>query len=267
MLAPGVLAVLQAVSSYNSSMRILEQNLAQAAQLVGQRRSQHDLRIARDSDEPCSAAGCSRAATGSRVDARCSVRSAASISMRARSSSTRQGDFTCTSSRCAASVNVADRALVSRNHERRCLRRQRPRDRAAGWVTGAWSPRCRCSTTRASSRIGRAFHRTRLADASLSSAAPSDDDAALRCSTGKGDLITADAERSPSPSPLPRKSLIDEHLQMTASNADVSSARARWHVAPVRDQSAARRPYLRDSGDPGADGDRSAGAAGRLGRD
>jgi len=34
MLAPGVLAVLQAVSSYRSSMRILEQNLAQAAQLA-----------------------------------------------------------------------------------------------------------------------------------------------------------------------------------------------------------------------------------------
>jgi two-component sensor histidine kinase len=34
MLAPGALAVLQAVSSYNSSMRILEQNLAQAAQLA-----------------------------------------------------------------------------------------------------------------------------------------------------------------------------------------------------------------------------------------
>ena len=33
MLAPGALAVLQAISSYNSSMRILEQNLAQAAQL------------------------------------------------------------------------------------------------------------------------------------------------------------------------------------------------------------------------------------------
>jgi two-component sensor histidine kinase len=34
MLAPGVLAVLQAVSSYRSGMRILEQNLAQAAQLA-----------------------------------------------------------------------------------------------------------------------------------------------------------------------------------------------------------------------------------------
>jgi two-component sensor histidine kinase len=34
MLAPGVLAVLQAVSSYRSSMRILEQNLSQAAQLA-----------------------------------------------------------------------------------------------------------------------------------------------------------------------------------------------------------------------------------------
>src|SRR5262245_23716920 len=33
MLAPGVLAVLQAISSYNTSMRSLEQNLAQAAQL------------------------------------------------------------------------------------------------------------------------------------------------------------------------------------------------------------------------------------------
>jgi two-component sensor histidine kinase len=33
MLAPGALAVLQAISSYNNSMRILEQNLAQAAQL------------------------------------------------------------------------------------------------------------------------------------------------------------------------------------------------------------------------------------------
>jgi two-component sensor histidine kinase len=33
MLAPGALAVLQAVSSYNNSMRILEQSLAQAAQL------------------------------------------------------------------------------------------------------------------------------------------------------------------------------------------------------------------------------------------
>ena len=34
MLAPGVLAVLQAVSSYNSSIRYLQQNLAQAAQLA-----------------------------------------------------------------------------------------------------------------------------------------------------------------------------------------------------------------------------------------
>lgn len=34
MLAPGALAVLQAVSSYNSSIRILEQNLVQAAQLA-----------------------------------------------------------------------------------------------------------------------------------------------------------------------------------------------------------------------------------------
>jgi two-component sensor histidine kinase len=34
MLAPGVLAVLQAVSSYNASIRILEQNLSQAAQLA-----------------------------------------------------------------------------------------------------------------------------------------------------------------------------------------------------------------------------------------
>jgi two-component sensor histidine kinase len=34
MLAPGVLAVLQAVSGYKNSMRILEQNLAQAAQLA-----------------------------------------------------------------------------------------------------------------------------------------------------------------------------------------------------------------------------------------
>jgi two-component sensor histidine kinase len=34
MLAPGMLAVFQAVSSYNSSIRILEQNLAQAAQLA-----------------------------------------------------------------------------------------------------------------------------------------------------------------------------------------------------------------------------------------
>ncbi len=34
MLAPGALAVLQAVSSYNNSIRILEQNLAQAAQLA-----------------------------------------------------------------------------------------------------------------------------------------------------------------------------------------------------------------------------------------
>lgn len=33
MLAPGVLAVMQAISSYNSSMRSLQQNLAQAAQL------------------------------------------------------------------------------------------------------------------------------------------------------------------------------------------------------------------------------------------
>ena len=34
MLAPGALAVLQAVASYNASIRILEQNLSQAAQLA-----------------------------------------------------------------------------------------------------------------------------------------------------------------------------------------------------------------------------------------
>jgi hypothetical protein len=42
MLAPGALAVLQAISSYGSSMRIIEQNLAQAATARRKRRGQRN---------------------------------------------------------------------------------------------------------------------------------------------------------------------------------------------------------------------------------
>jgi two-component sensor histidine kinase len=53
-------------------------------------------------------------------------------------------------------------------------------------------------------------------------------DAAFALLDRRGEIITADAERSPSPSPLPRKPLIDQQLRL-AHGAQTHTFRARGH--------------------------------------
>ena len=108
MLAPGVLAVMQAISSYNSSMRSLEQNMAQTAQL--------------SAAEEVSIIGASREILTS-LSAHPDVRVATGLTCRrtlqraisgleqysAAAVTNAEGLLTCTSSPMSTLINVADR--------------------------------------------------------------------------------------------------------------------------------------------------------------
>ena len=148
MLAPGALAVLQAISSYNSSMRILEQNLAQAAQLSA---NEEDNMISasreiltslaahpdiRAGDGPACRRALQRAIGGLDQYAGAAVVNA-------------QGRVHLRFGADARGRQRRRPRLVSRRHERRRLRRQRSGREPLARHAGASSPRCRWSTTKA----------------------------------------------------------------------------------------------------------------------
>ena len=142
MLAPGALAVLQAISSYNSSMRILEQNLAQAAQLSA---SEEVSMISASREILTSLAAHPDVRAGSGPACRRALqRAIGGLDQYAGAAVVNaEGRLTCTSAPLRAVVNVADRRLVHRDHERRRLRCQRPGRQLAGSAPGASSRPCR----------------------------------------------------------------------------------------------------------------------------
>jgi two-component sensor histidine kinase len=226
MLAPGALAVLQAISSYNSSMRSLEENLAQAAQLsaseeVGMIAASREIltSLAAHPDVRAGTGIACRRALQRAIGGLDQYMGAFVVSA--------QGEFTCASDVMRTIVNVADRRwfqaimrgdgfvisdlLVSRWLGRWGIVTAVPLVDDGGVIQGSialfigldWLTR----------RYQRGEEKDQSAFALLDS---------------RGEIITADTERSPSPSPLPRKSLIDERLR-TMTAGQTQTLRARGH--------------------------------------
>lgn len=108
MLAPGALAVLQAINSFNNSMRILEQSLAQAAQLsaseeVGMIAASREIltSLAQHPDVQAGSGSACRRALQRAIGGLSQYEGAAVVNL--------EGEMTCTSAPLRNSVRVEDR--------------------------------------------------------------------------------------------------------------------------------------------------------------
>jgi two-component sensor histidine kinase len=224
MLAPGALAVLQAISSYNSSMRILEQNLAQAAQLsateqvnmISASREILTSLAAQPDIRGGSEAACRRALQRA-IGGLDQYSGAAVVDA--------DGNFTCTSIPLRNDVNVADRQwfisvmsgdgfvisdlIVSRWLGSWGITTAVPLVDDEGLIQGAvalfigldWLTR-----------------RYQYSDG---------DNAAFALLDSRGEIITSDAERSPARSPLPSRDIVNEHLRGQVHGGQTQTFRAR----------------------------------------
>jgi two-component sensor histidine kinase len=226
MLAPGALAVLQAISSYNSSMRIVEQSLAQAAQLSATEEVSM-IAASREILTSLAAHPDVRAGTGP-LCRRALQRAIGGLDQYTGAFVVdAAGEFTCASGPLSRRMNVVDRAwfkeimsgdgfvisdlIVSRWLGTWGIVTAVPLVDEGGVIRGA------ISLFIGLDWLTRRYQRD-----------DSSDDAAFALLDRRGEIITADAERSPSPSPLPRKALIDEHLRM-AHSVQTHTFRARGH--------------------------------------
>ena len=227
MLAPGALAVLQAISSYNSSMRILEQNLAQAAQLSATEQvnmisasreiltslaAQPDIRNA-------SGPACRRALQRA-IGGLDQYSGAAVIDAK--------GNFACASSPTRSGVNVADRQwfisvmsgdgfvisdlIVSRWLGTWGITTAVPLVDDEGIIEGS-----------VALFIGLDWLTRRYHYGSES------DDTAFALLDSQGEIITGEAERSPARSPLPAREIVNEHLREHLEGGQTQTFRARGH--------------------------------------
>jgi two-component sensor histidine kinase len=231
MLAPGVLAVLQAISSYNSSLRYLEQNIAQAAQLAANEEenmisasreiltslaAQPDVRAAQGA--PCRRAlqraigGLDQYAGAAVVDA--------------------QGVMTCTSSPMKTVVEVGDRRwfkdvmagdafvvsdlVLSRWLGKWGMVTAVPLVDDSGVISGT-----------VALFIGLDWMTRRYQRAA------STDDTALALLDGKGDLISSDAARSPLKSGLPPDDVIDQHLHSRTQTFNARGRDGTWRLYAI----------------------------------
>jgi two-component sensor histidine kinase len=226
MLAPGALAVLQAISSYNSSMRILEQNLAQAAQLSATEQvnmisasreiltslaAQPDVRAG---EGPACRRALQRAIGGLDQYSGASVVDA-------------KGDFTCASGATRGGVNVADRQwfisvmsgdgfvisdlLVSRWLGTWGITTAVPLVNEDGVIQGA------VALFIGLDWLTRRYHSGET------------DDTAFALLDSQGEIITGEAERSPTRSPLPARDIVNEHLREHLQGGQTQTFRARGH--------------------------------------
>ncbi|MGH8178100.1 MAG: PDC sensor domain-containing protein, partial [Steroidobacter sp.] len=226
MLAPGALAVLQAISSYNSSMRILEKNLAQAAQLSA---SEEVSMIAASREILTSLAAHPDVRAGTGVPCRRALQraiggldqygGAAVVSA--------NGEFTCASSAMRNVVSVEDRAwfretmsgdgfvisdlIVSRWLGSWGIVTAVPLVDEAGLIQGA------IALFIGLDWLTRRYQHTGETQ-----------EAAFALLDSRGEIISADAERSPSPSPLPGRALIEENLR-AMTGGQTMTFRARGH--------------------------------------
>lgn len=227
MLAPGALAVLQAISSYNSSMRILEQNLAQAAQLSATEQvnmisasreiltslaAQSDIRVG---EGPACRRALQRAIGGLDQYAGAAIVNA-------------KGEFTCASRPMRSAVHVEDRTwfksimsgdgfvisdlIVSRWLGTWGIVTAVPLVDDEGIIKGGvmlfigldW--------------LTRRYHYGNEAD-----------DTAFALLDSQGEIITGEPERSPVKSPLPTRDIVNEHLRTHLQGVQTQTFRARGH--------------------------------------
>jgi two-component sensor histidine kinase len=226
MLAPGALAVLQAISSYNSSMRILERNLAQAAQLsateqVNMISASREIltSLAAHPDVRAGTGPACRRALQRAIGGLDQYSGAAVINAK--------GEFTCTSAPMRDVVNVADRPwfngvmsgdgfvisdlLVSRWLGTWGITTAVPLIDEEGLIYGA-----------AALFIGLDWLTRRYYGNDV-------EDAAFALLDSQGEIITGDAERSPARSPLPARGIVNEHLRQHLQGGQTQTFRARGH--------------------------------------
>ena len=227
MLAPGALAVLQAISSYNSSMRILEQNLAQAAQLsateqVNMISASREIltSLAAQPDIRNGAGPACRRALQRAIGGLDQYSGAAVVDAK--------GDFTCASSPTRSGVNVADRQwfisvmsgdgfvisdlIVSRWLGTWGITTAVPLVDDAGVIQGS-----------VALFIGLDWLTRRYHYGSET------DETAFALLDSQGEIITGEAERSPARSPLPSRDIVNEHLREHLQGGQTQTFRARGH--------------------------------------
>ncbi len=227
MLAPGALAVLQAISSYNSSMRILEQNLAQAAQLsateqvnmISASREILTSLAAQPDVRSFTGPGCRRALQ--RAIGGLDQYSGAAIL-------NAQGDTTCTSAPLRGVVNVADRSwfkgvmggdgfvisdlVVSRWLGTWGIVTAVPLIDEQGLIQGG------VALFIGLDWLTRRYHYGGEAE-----------ETAFALLDSQGEIITGESERSPSKSPLPAREIVNEHLREHLQGGQTQTFRARGH--------------------------------------
>ncbi|MBM0104516.1 ATP-binding protein [Steroidobacter sp. S1-65] len=227
MLAPGALAVLQAISSYNSSMRILEQNLAQAAQLSATEQV-NMISASRDILTSLAAQPDVRAGQGPACR-RALQRAIGGLDQYAGASVVdAKGNFTCASSPTRSGVNVADRQwfisvmsgdgfvisdlIVSRWLGTWGISTAVPLVDDDGVIRGA------VALFIGLDWLTRRYHSSNQTD-----------DTAFALLDSQGEIITGEAERSPARSPLPRRDIVNEHLREHLQGGQTQTFRARGH--------------------------------------
>jgi len=228
MLAPGALAVLQAVSSYNNSIRSLEQNLSQAAQLAA---NEEVSMISASREILTSLAANPDVRTGTGLACRRALqRATAGLDQYAGAIVVDdQGMLTCSSSPMRDAVSVKDFAwyrdimrgdafVVSDLHLAPWLDRWGmvtavPRLDDEGVIRGS-----------VALFIGLDWLTRRYESAAQG------DDTVLALLDSKGDLITAEREKTASPSGLPRGRLVSEHLQASTQTFRARGADGTWRL-------------------------------------
>lgn len=231
MLAPGVLAVLQAVSGYNSSVRYLEQNLAQAAQLAANE-EENMISASREILTSLAAHPDVRAAQGAACR-RALQRAIGGLDQYAGASVVNaQGVMTCASSPMKSVINVADRRwfrdvmagdafvvsdlVLSRWLNEWGMVTAVPLVDDAGVINGS-----------VALFIGLDWMTRRYQRAA------SADDTALALLDSKGDLISSDAEHSPLMEGLPRDELIDQHLHARTQTFTARGRDGTWRLYAI----------------------------------
>lgn len=231
MLAPGALAVLQAVSSYNSSLRYLQQNLAQAAQLAANE-EENMISASREILTSLAAHPDVRAAQGIACR-RALQRAIGGLDQYAGASVVNaQGVMTCASSPMKSIVNVNDRTwfrdvmsgdafvvsdlVLSRWLEQWGMVTAVPLVDDQGVINGT------VALFIGLDWVTRRYQR-----------ATSTDNTALALLDGKGDLISSEGENSPLKEGLPRDELIDEHLHARTQTFTARGRDGTWRLYAI----------------------------------
>jgi two-component sensor histidine kinase len=231
MLAPGVLAVLQAISGYNNSVRYLQQNLAQAAQLAANE-EENMISASREILTSLAAQPDIRSMQGATCR-RALQRAIGGLDQYAGAAVVNaDGALRCTSSPVKTAISVGDQPwfrdvmsgdafvvsdlVLSRWLEEWGMVTAVPLVDDSGVISGS-----------VALFIGLDWMTRRYQGAA------SADNTALALLDGKGDLIADKAEQSPLLKGLPADALIDEHLHSHTQTFTARGRDGRWRLYAI----------------------------------